>query len=129
MDFIWQQQYDTGNEKIDQQHRMIFNAANMFVTAIRNNNENEILDQAFDLLLRYVNTHFRDEEKFYAEIGSSLLITQREEHRELLNDLRDIWHDKRHGSKDAGTDLGLWMERRLIPHIIGEDTRAQKAIH
>ncbi|MEE8393985.1 MAG: hemerythrin domain-containing protein [Rhodospirillales bacterium] len=125
--YVWDDEYNTGNEKIDDQHRMIFDAANMLFEAVKQSREEAILDQSFDLLMQYTNTHFKDEEEYYKEIHSPLLETQQDEHRVLLDDLREMWREKRHGSADAGTDLDHWMERRLIPHIIKEDTRAQKA--
>ena len=127
MRFVWEAEYNTGNEKIDDQHRLIFDAANVLFDGVKKYKEDEILDQSFDLLLRYTNTHFRDEEKHYEKIGSVLLKAQKNEHQKLINELRELWHEKRHGSSDAGTDLDYWMEKRLLPHIIAEDTRAQKA--
>jgi len=126
MQYVWSDDYETGNKKIDDQHRLIFDAANMVSDAVRRGKEDEILNQAFTLLLQYVNTHFSDEEAYYEEIRSSLLRAQKDEHQSLINELREIWYEKRHGSLDAGTDLDYWMEKRLIPHIIAEDTRAQK---
>ncbi len=127
MRYVWKDEYNTGNDKIDDQHRLIFDAASLLSDAVKQVKEEEILNQSFDLLLQYTNTHFTDEEEYYEEIGSSLLARQKDEHQRLLNELREMWHEKRHGSSDAGTDLDHWMERRLIPHIIAEDTRAQKA--
>lgn len=125
--FDWDDEYDTGNDKIDGQHRMIFDAANMLFEAERQGKESAVLDRSFDLLLHYTNTHFRDEEEYYEGIGSSLLKLQKEEHQRLLDELREMWHEKRRGYPDAGKDLDHWMEKRLIPHIIAEDTRAQKS--
>ena len=127
MQYAWKHDYETGNETIDSQHKLIFEAANALHEAVMRRKEEEILDQSFSLLLQYTNTHFSDEEEYYRQIGSTLLSTQQVEHRDMLNELREIWHEKRVGSQDAGTDLDIWMERRLIPHIIAEDTRAQKA--
>jgi hemerythrin len=126
MQYVWDDKYDTGNDKIDDQHRMIFEAANVFFAAVKGGKEGAILDRSFELLLHYTNTHFRDEEEYYENIGSSLLASQRIEHRDLIDELREMWREKREGSSDAGLDLDFWMERRLIPHIIEEDTRAQK---
>lgn len=127
--FVWDDKYNTGNIRIDDQHRMIFDAANVLFEAVAKRKEDVVLDQSFDLLLQYTNTHFTDEEAHYEAIGSSLLMLQKEEHRQLLDELREMWHEKRHGSADAGVDLEYWMERRLVPHIIEEDTSAQKATH
>ncbi len=126
MRYVWNDEYLTGNKKIDDQHRLIFDAANMLSDAVKRGKEEQILNQAFTLLLDYVNTHFSDEEDYYEKIGSSLLTAQKDEHQSLINELREIWYEKRHGSTDAGTDLDYWMEKRLIPHIVAEDTQAQK---
>jgi hemerythrin len=126
MRYDWKTQYGTGDEKIDGQHRMIFEAANVFFDAMKQNKEDAVLDQSFELLLHYTNTHFKDEEVFYERINSSLLDIQRTEHADLIDELREMWREKRQGSSDAATDLDFWMERRLIPHIIEEDTRAQR---
>lgn len=126
MRYVWDNDYNTGNAIIDAQHRLIFDAANTLFEAVKQSKEGEILDQSFNLLLKYTNTHFSDEEDYYLAIGSSLLKFQQEEHQKLINELREIWYEKRHGSEVAGTDLDFWMERRLIPHIVAEDTRAQK---
>jgi hemerythrin len=128
MRYVWEDDFNTGNQKIDDQHRLIFDAANVLFSAVKKGKEENILDQSFDMLLQYTNTHFNDEEEYYEKIGSSLLKAQKDEHQMLINELREIWHEKRHGSSDAGTDLDYWIEKRLIPHIIGEDTRAQKAV-
>jgi hemerythrin len=125
--FEWSDDYNTGNAKIDDQHRMIFDAANMLFNAVSQGKESTVLDKSFDLLLQYTNTHFKDEEEYYVKIGSSLLMQQKNEHERLLDELREMWRDKRHGASDSGTDLDHWMERRLIPHIIKEDTSAQRA--
>ena len=127
MEFVWDESYNTGDETIDGQHRMIFDAANMFVDAIQQNKESDILDQAFDLLMKYTQTHFADEEAFYIKIVSTELEDQIEQHQVLLDQLTKIWNEKESGSEYAGQALSVWMETRLIPHIIHSDTSAQKS--
>ena len=127
MEFVWDESYNTGDNTIDGQHRMIFDAANMFVDAIQQSKETDILDQAFDLLMKYTQTHFADEEAFYVKIGSTELEDQIEQHQNLLDQLTKIWNEKESGSEYAGQALSVWMETRLIPHIIHSDTSAQKS--
>ena len=127
MRYVWKSTYETGDATVDKQHRIIFDAANAFYAAVRKGKEDAILNEAFDLLLHYVNTHFSDEEDFYERIGCTVLDKHKIEHQLMTNELREIWHEKRQGSKDAATDLDIWMDRRLIPHIITDDIRAQNS--
>ena len=62
MQYEWDDKYDTGNDKIDDQHRMIFEAANVFSAAVKGGKEGAILERSFELLLHYTNTHFSSHE-------------------------------------------------------------------
>lgn len=99
----------------------------MLSDSVRHGKEETILNEASNLLLNYVNTHFLDEKTYYEEIRSALLLAQKDELQSPINEIREILYETRHGSTDAGTDLDHWREKRLIPHIRAEDTRAQNS--
>ncbi len=90
MRYVWKDELDTGDKKIDGQHRMIFDAANLLFEAVKQGKEEAVLNQSFNLLLQYVNTHFSNEEIYYEEIRSTLLASQKDEHQKLINELREI---------------------------------------
>ena len=126
--FNWENRLDLGHPQIDDQHRRIFDLANALDAAVKKSKEDAILDHAFDLLLQYTNKHFSDEEALYEEMGSTLLKAHRDEHHRLLDDIREMWNEKRRGVlDDPGIALEYWVERRLIPHIVESDQAAMKA--
>ncbi len=127
MRFEWKDEYLSGDKTIDEQHKQIFDAANVLFGAVKSGKEDKVLDQYFDLLLRYTNTHFDEEEAFYQSIGSTMLAHQRDEHRQLVDELREMWRERRQGGEHLGFDLEYWVERRLLPHITDADQAAQAA--
>lgn len=127
----WKSEFAAGNELVDAQHQQLVEFANLFFEAADSGKAPEIIRESFDLLIRYVENHFHDEETLYREIGSVLLDDQRMEHRQLENEIqaiRQLWE-----SNVADFDgtivqaIETWIETRLLPHFIELDPAALAA--
>ena len=117
----WKSEYAAGNELVDAQHQQLIEFANLFFEAVEDGKGRDILMESFDLLSRYVETHFNDEETLYREIGSTLLDDQRTEHRQLESEIqaiRELW-ESNVADFDAAIVQALetWIETRLVPHF------------
>ena len=120
--FEWSDDYLTGDELIDTQHRQLFEFANVFFEVVARGEETAILFDAFETLLKYVEKHFNEEMNLYKRIGSALADMHRKKHADLAGELQLLWDDARHGLfDDDGQHLALWMETRLIPHVMEVD--------
>jgi hemerythrin len=126
--FDWKAEYATDNELVDAQHRQLIEFANLFMDAAESGKERTILEQSFDMLFRYTQDHFRDEEALYAEIDSPLLNEQRAEHEQLVDEItaiRSLWQDNAFGFDAAAVQaLETWIESRLLPHFFEQDREA-----
>jgi hemerythrin len=123
--YQWLSKYNTGNSTIDSEHKKIFDAANLFHLAFVTHKEHQVIYKAFDLIINYTNTHFANEEKFFRENGCRFLNEHDLLHRKLVNEIREMWHEKRTGINDQiEAELDYWLERRLLPHIMEDDIRA-----
>lgn len=129
--FEWKVDYATGNELVDAQHQRLVEFANLFIEAAESGKEREILEQSFDMLFRYTQSHFRDEETLYEEIGSSLIDEQRAEHQQLVEEIsaiREMWAGNAFGFNAAAVQaLETWIETRLLPHFFDLDPEAVAA--
>lgn len=126
--FAWTDAYNVGNELIDGQHRQLVELVNIFHEAVSMGKEEAILNQAFDHMLQYTNKHFRDEEEMFGSLGSRLLKQHKLTHRLLVDELRELWGDKRRGVLDeVGKALEKWLLNRLIPHFKDDDPLTLKA--
>lgn len=64
-EFVWENQYLLGNEKVDQQHKELFRLANQLVAS----KDAQALAENIMLLYRHVREHFQAEEAFMKQHG------------------------------------------------------------
>lgn len=127
--FVWRGDYELGNETIDSQHRQLLEAANILHGEIDLQKEDAVLKKAFDFLLLYTKKHFEDEERYFSEIGSHLLHEHKSEHEALTAEIEALWQEDRLGFIDGMKEaLELWVENRLVPHMMEADQAAVKEV-
>lgn len=117
--FIWQDRYLIGNQKVDQQHRQLFDLANQLV---RSNNQNDLSENIMRLY-RHVREHFQAEESFmkdhaYPDYGQHIAT-----HNLMLDKLIEV-SDKINKNEWQQQDVLTFMHE-WITHILEEDSAIQ----
>ena len=123
--YKWDPSLETGNEKIDSQHRQLIVSINSMMEAHQQGKGKEELEKALDFLTGYTILHFSDEEKLmmdskYPEFanhkryhedfkGTVAKLTQRLESEAITDDLVNT----------VISTMGEW----LFSHIKGDDFR------
>ncbi len=122
---MWKETYRLGVEKIDEQHKTLFEIAGKLVQEIEGEQNPEIYRQTIAFLKYYVATHFRDEEQYVASIGYAEEAEHKRQHRELTRQvekydaqLKESNYDLHTAKKLAGM-LSAW----LIYHVVNEDMK------
>lgn len=87
---IWSSKYSVGVEKIDTQHKELFNKINDFLNAMREGNGKAEVMKTLDFLEEYVNKHFRDEEQIQKNSQYPGYSVQHEQHEEFRNKLKAL---------------------------------------
>ncbi|HYD65497.1 hemerythrin domain-containing protein [Azospirillum sp.] len=124
--FAWKPEYEVGDHTIDGQHRQLLVLANLLYDAVKMGKGEAVIGQAFDALGLYTTKHFDDEDRYFAAIGSLLLVEHRHQHEKLAQELAAL-REEMLGFLDGIPDtLEHWVETRLIPHMVIDD---QKAFH
>ncbi len=125
--FEWQQSYETGNSVIDGQHKQLLELANLVFEAFEEGKGEAVLDQAFEALFVYTNTHFRDEEVLWEEISTPLRDEHQLEHGILIDELNKYHEDSKSGPRtDVARHVAKWMETRFMPHMMKSDPASLK---
>jgi hemerythrin len=113
--FVWNERYEFGNDKIDAQHRTLFDLGNR----IQQISDDEITACIMELY-KYATRHFRDEEAVMRTIGYSDLNHHKALHDKFISDLNFI-------TRIPGNDLldrvTHFLHEWLIDHIIREDRK------
>jgi hemerythrin-like metal-binding protein len=122
--FVWSSDYETGNPRIDAQHKQLLELANLLWTALVEGKSDAVVTRAIDALSAYAHHHFTEEEAFFEQIATPLLSEHREQHRRLAKDVRDMAIADLQGSRHLGVKLETWVESKLVPHMMEADQAA-----
>jgi len=117
---LWKPEYSVGNEKIDEQHKYLFELWIM-LDSIKEQQANRLsLQQALLSLFDYVEIHFADEETILAghpEIGSHQAI-----HAEFLAQAQAFMKEFEKDELDIHA-VTEFLRHWLIEHIVETDIR------
>ena len=122
--FLWSPAYETGNARIDAQHRQLLDLANLLWTALVEGRSDAVVTRAIDALSAYARHHFAEEEAFFERIGTPLLTEHIRQHESLAKDVKEMAIADLEGARHLGAKLEVWVESRLVPHMMEADQAA-----
>jgi hemerythrin len=80
MKVVWQENLSIGVTEIDNQHKLLFEKFNDFLSACKAGRGNDEVNQLFWFLEVYASTHFAEEEQLMQHLGFPDFPTHREQH-------------------------------------------------
>ena len=125
--FIWKPEYETGNPRIDKQHKQLFELANLLWVSVERDRAEAVATAAIEALTAYAAYHFSDEEEFFERIKTPMLEDHRQQHEALAAEIRELAVEDLVGTKGIGARLEHWVEGRLVPHMMHSDQDAIRA--
>ncbi len=116
----WDDKYSIHNFMIDEQHKKLFELANIAYNMIGKQTDNAEIKKILVALFDYMKTHFKDEETYMESINFPLLNAHREHHREIVSEMTLLIRNMKYDFKQQ---LAIITEQWLVKHIIQEDMR------
>jgi len=111
----WKDSFSVGNEKMDAQHKGLFDLVNLM-------DDEDMIGIALERLKSYVQEHFRDEERLLEAAGYPDLEAQKTQHKEF-----EDWLAQTHqsyvtgGGKTLRADVQDYLKGWLTEHILTSD--------
>lgn len=128
--FFWHSSLETGNTRIDEQHRRLFALTNELAGAICDVGSSLDVDRLVAELRDYAATHFCDEEKLMS--CSSLPAVEQKRHacvhRQFLERVEAFVARHAAGDPDALSDCLDFLVDWLVLHILKMDQRIVRAL-
>ena len=90
MNLMWDSRWSVGVDKIDNQHKELFDRINKLVTAMKSGKGKDEVINTLDFLEEYVIKHFNDEEELQKQSNYPKYEIQHREHEELKKGLKDL---------------------------------------
>jgi len=121
----WEKEYELGNERVDSQHKKLFELLSELIEACENGTETEKVYMALDFLVNYTVQHFHDEEALQTECG----FPEYERHKQLHEDFKGTVSglvrkfDESGSSVELLNDINRVLVRWLLRHIQAEDKK------
>ncbi len=127
----WSDDYTTGIEFIDNQHKTIFKMADDFRSALNEGKGALVYDSLLKTLDRYVQTHFSFEEQRMKEYNCPTAQRNIEAHRKFI----DVLSGYQHRYSEIGFDradaynLVNTIDHWLTDHICRIDVHLKPCVH
>ena len=130
MPIQWNQQlYGTGNEKIDAQHRQIFERANALEQILNETGRAADFRYVIDFLCRYVREHFRCEESVMERRRCSACKENKKAHERFIYEFELIKQRflAEGSSESLMRETCQFLNSWLRLHIMAVDTKLREA--
>lgn len=130
MHFQWNPLFETGNHRIDEQHRMLFQLTNDLARAVQQGEQLPTLTALVQQLRDYAATHFCDEEQLMT--CSTLARLEKERHvcthRSFINKVDELALRTDLTDAEAAGAFLEFLITWLVTHILRLDRRVARAL-
>lgn len=116
----WSKEYSVHNFMIDEQHKKLFELANIADNMIGRQTDPLKIKRVLIALFDYMKTHFRDEEAYMESIQFPSLEIHKEHHRVIVSEMTSLIKNIKYDFKQQ---LAIITEQWLVRHILQEDMR------
>ncbi|OEE62834.1 hypothetical protein A1OO_13365 [Enterovibrio norvegicus FF-33] len=123
----WGKIFESGVKSIDDEHKMLFDIANRFYDNIRRGDDDQVIFETLNKLIRYAETHFRREEKLLEEVGypEDKILRHKAHHHKLITQIFDVYEAQYEITENRLVDqpgkVKTFLTEWLIMHILTED--------
>ena len=128
----WITRYSVGNDRLDDDHKIIIDLINRFDYAFSVEAEGDLIEHVLDQLIDYTKFHFQREEEYMHQIDYPF--RERKEHEDAhvalekqLEDFYEVFHG---GNTDIAADisefLGLWLRGHILQTDMKYKSHADK---
>ncbi|PRX34714.1 hemerythrin [Orenia metallireducens] len=126
----WSDKYKVGVEKIDEQHKGIFERANYLLDAYKNQSSEKDIEEVMDFLADYIDKHFREEEEIQRKYEYPDYENHKGIHHKFENKVKEVIADYKHSNVKVTSlmKLNKMVTGWLIEHIKREDQKLAKHI-
>jgi hemerythrin-like metal-binding protein len=119
----WKASLETGNKRVDDEHRLTFELLNELHDGIAAKLDRSSQEEILGKLLSHVAEHFRNEEALMRTTRYPLLADQKRLHKEFLAHTRKLVAEYRAHPSATPLTLEIYIYRWLVNHIRTVDRR------
>ncbi len=124
----WKDEYATGIDEVDEEHRDLIDVINRLHELLLADDARMTVPAFFSRLLEGVSAHFALEERIMGESRYADLAAHREDHERLLGEIRDVREAFGHAEEVDSVDLAMRLEPWFRHHFATHDLRLHSTL-
>lgn len=119
---VWRDEYITGHDTIDQQHRTLFDQVNeLHALTQKQPQDRAVIRQLLTAFAEQATSHFELEEMLMAQYQYPNLTVHSNTHRALVNKVRSVLDKLNQDEANVAIDVAPVLADWMVHHIRGED--------
>ncbi|TAN42253.1 MAG: bacteriohemerythrin [Nitrospirae bacterium] len=120
----WSDAFKVGIEKIDFQHKNLYEAISRFLTAVAENKDVAEIKKMLDFVGNYIFEHFSTEEDYMGRYEYPAALHHKSEHQAFIEEFRRMknQYELDGATKFISLQLEGWLISWLQKHVAGSDT-------
>jgi len=120
----WNQDYNTGNPSMDDEHQKIFQILEKAFEKVSSENTEEKIKETLTKLYMFMKKHFKVEEKYMRDIQYPEYEKHKEVHDQFIDKTNELFLQlKSLNSKIFEKKLAKFIDEEIITHMIDEDKK------
>ncbi|WP_018989494.1 diguanylate cyclase [Aromatoleum toluclasticum] len=122
VELVWRESYRSGNERVDRQHRQLFEHANRLLHAVISHAPRAEVLEAMEVLVEDITAHFAEEEQLHHSIGFPAREAHTAEHGRLLAQATRLFERARQDAELPIAEVFQFLAYDVVAqHLVGAD--------
>lgn len=122
----WDAKYSVNQPVMDKDHQKLIEMISLLHTRMKEGKSKTILSPLLDDMTHYAENHFSREEKYLAQMGSSELSYQKEQHSIFLGKVHEFQDAYEKGNMALAVQLLPFLNNWFLQHIMKIDMKYKK---
>ena len=119
----WKDEYSLGFEKVDRQHRHMFEIVNKIIDYPHSSDDPELVVETLTEMINYAREHFADEEILMQKYGYPDIEAHKKQHDYFINTTAELTVSFMDNQQTTGDEIAEFLVLWLTTHILKSDIK------
>ena len=120
---FWKDEYSVGVERIDRQHRHLFEIVNKLIERSAASPDVNLVSQTLTEMLNYAKEHFTDEEELMEEYGYPEIELHKKQHAYFIKTTAELSINALNNQSMVAREIAEFLVLWLTTHILKMDMK------
>ena len=121
--FRWTDEYSVGVEKIDRQHRHLFEIINKLIERSAASADSKLVTETLTEMLKYAKEHFADEEEMMQEHGYPEIALHKKQHAYFIETTAELSINALNNQSMVASEIAEFLRLWWTTHILKCDMK------